>query len=138
MKKKFDYQFIIWIVVFTIAILASSCGENTNDQPEITITQVDTNIEYPYEWDTINYSRIISYVSSVTTSMNMNIHVQFNEEFVEIASIEMKEEPVIYIGRWTDQTTFIIDNNVGVININLKTGYMTINYNGGMKEIYTH
>lgn len=125
---------IAFLMMIGIAILASSCSDEP--QPEITITQVDNTI--PYNWDTIHYTRIISSIGGETTSLNFNIKVTFNEEFIEIVNTEFKEDPIIFVGRWSNKYTFIIDNNYGVATVNLKTGFMTIIYQGDMKEIYTH
>lgn len=138
MKKSKDYTWLLYAIILAIAVLASSCGSN-EPQPEITITQVDTTIEYPYTWDSIKYNRIITSIDGETTSIEFDITVRFNEEFIEIINNEFpKEGPVIWIGGWTDKATFTIDDNLGTVKINHNTGFMTIHYNGGMKEIYTH
>jgi hypothetical protein len=132
---------ITFLMMLGIAILASSCGDSNEPQPEITITQVNTTIDtvsYPYTWDTVHYDRLIAVVNNDATSMNFDLTVKFNEEFIEIINNDYEDNSVIFIGRWTDKSRFVIDNNLGVAIINLKTGFMTINYNDGKKEIYTH
>jgi len=126
---------ITFLMMIGLAILASSCSNEQNLQKQTTQVEI---LDYPYEWDTVHYNRIISSVNSETTSIKFDIKVTFNEEFVEIVNIEFVEEPIIFIGRWTDKCTFIIDNNFGVVSINLSTGFMTIVYQGDIKEIYTH
>jgi hypothetical protein len=138
MKKSKDYAWLLYLIIAFIVILASSCGSN-EPKPEITITQADVSIEYPYQWDSIKYNRIISSIGGETTSINFDITVKFNEEFVEIINNEFpNEEPIIWIGGWKDKMTFEIGNNRGTATVNHKNGFMTIHYNGGMTEIYTH
>lgn len=138
MKKVKDFSWLLYAIILAIAVLASSCGSN-EPQPEITITQVDTKIEFPYTWDSIKYNRIIINTDDKTTSIELDTKVTFNEEFIEIVyENSLGNEPIIWIGGWTDKTTFTIDNNLGTIIINHNTGFMTIHYNHGMKEIYTY
>lgn len=128
---------ITFLMMLGIAILASSCGSN-EPQPETTTSTIDT-ISYPYTWDAVHYDRIISVISGEATSLDYNLTVTFNEEFIEMVDNDTNIKiRVIFIGNWTNKYTFVIDNNLGVATINLKTGFMTINYNDGKKEIYTH
>lgn len=124
-----------------IAILASSCGSNEELQPSASYAQivmVDT-IDYVYTWDTVYYNRLISIIDGEATSLDYNLSVSFNEEFIEIVDNDAEiKSNIIFIGRWTNKCTFVIDNNFGIIIVNLKTGFMTINYKDGKKEIYTH
>lgn len=136
MKKQNDYAWLLYAIILAIAVLASSCGDS-NESP--TIVEIPQTTEYPYDWDSVKYNRIISSIGGETTSIEYDITVKFNEEFIEIVNNEFpKEEPIIWIGGWTDKATFTIDNNLGTIIINHNTGFMTINYNGVMKEIYTY
>lgn len=135
---------ITFLMMLGIAILALACGSNKEPQPVSTITQVDKTIDtisYPYTWDTAHYDRIISCIQGEATSLDYDITITFNEEFIEITNNEFdsyEDNSVIFIGHWTNKYTFVIDNNFGVATVNLKTGFMTINYNDGKKEIYTH
>lgn len=123
---------MLYALIIVIAIGAYMCG---NSEPQV--NPEITEVQYPYEWDTVSYNRIISYVGYETTSLNFNIKVTFNEEFIEIVNTEFTEDPIIFIGRWTNKYTFVIDDNKGVITVNLKTRFMTIQYQNNIKEIYT-
>lgn len=136
------FLMIIGIVILITA--APSCSTSNDLQPQTATatTNVDTiAMDYPYEWDTMHYNRIISYINGSATSMKYNLTVTFNEEFIQIVDNDLKsygDENLIFVGHWTNKYTFVIDDNHGVATINLKTGYMTIRYSDYTKEIYTH
>ena len=138
MKKQKDYAWLLYVIIAIIVFLASSCG--TKPQTIAAKSPVDTlTTDYPYTWDTVKYNRIISYINGEATSLKYNLSVMFNEEFIEITDNDLDlETKVIFVGRWSNKYTFIIDNNYGVATVNLKTGYMTIRYQDNKKEIYTH
>ena len=146
MKRSTAVLLLFLLVLgLTILITAASCSSSSDLRPQTaitssSITSVDT-IEYPYEkWDTMYYSRMISYINGEASSIDYDkLTVVFNEEFIEITDHQLGEQPtLIYVGHWTNKFTFIIDNNYGVVTVNLKTGYMTIRYGSYSKEIYTH
>ena len=133
------------VLGLTALITAVACSSSNDLQPQTTITGASTTtvdtIEYPYEkWDTMYYTRIISYVLGEATSLDYNLLVKFNEEFIEIIDTDNIDfPPLVYVGRWkTDKCTFTIDDNYGIVTVNHKTGFMTIRYGDGKKEIYTH
>lgn len=129
---------ITFLMMIGLAILASSCG--TKPQTIAAKSPVDTlTTDYPYTWDTVKYNRIISYINGEATSLDYDLSVMFNEEFIEITDNDTDIKTiVIFVGHWSNKYTFIIDNNYGVCTVNLKTGYMTIRYQDNKKEIYTH
>lgn len=119
----------VFLIILGLAILITAASCCNKLQPQATV------VDNPTSWDSVEYNSIDCYVNNTKTNIVYNLEIVYNKEYIEINNNE-ESFTVKFIGHWSNNNTFVMQNNVGIATVNLKTKYLTIRYSDFTKEIY--